>query len=55
MKGVKCIPEAFKLFDARPLALLAYGSQMGFYPNNEQLEILQTKFTRAPICVSNAT
>lgn len=52
------IPAAMKLFNAKALAQLLYGAQLGQFPNIVRLETVQSKFLRAllgvPKCVSNA-
>lgn len=52
------IPAAMKLFNAKALAQLLYGAQLGQFPNIVRLETVQSKFLRALLgvakCVSNA-
>lgn len=57
-KGGNSIPAALKLFHAKVLAQLLYGSQLGPFTNINVLERVQSKFLRAilgvPRDVSNA-
>uniref|UniRef100_A0A803T0U9 ribonuclease H n=1 Tax=Anolis carolinensis TaxID=28377 RepID=A0A803T0U9_ANOCA len=56
--GGHYIPAALKLFEAKPIAQMMYGAQLGPYPNFAPLEQVQSKFLRSmmqvPRCVSNA-
>ena len=58
-KGGNYIPAALKLFEAKSIAQLLYGAQLGPFTNYAPLEVVQSKFLRSalqvPRYVSNAT
>nr|XP_060641653.1 uncharacterized protein LOC132781415 [Anolis sagrei ordinatus] len=53
------IPAALKLFEAKSIAQMMYGAQLGPFSNYAPMEQVQSKFPRSsmqvPRCVSNAT